>query len=387
MSDAARVAFGAELGATLQRMQATLQATLNALFGLGHLAMDGLRAALHAMLREGAPDQSATAACLRPQQGLVMRLPVAIGDYTDFFTSWHHAFNVGSIFRPENPVLPNFRSMPVAYHGRSSSVVVGDEPVWRPQGQFRAAHHSNEIVFGPTRRLDLEMELGAIVGTGNARGAAIGVDAADAHIAGLCLLNDWSARDIQAWETQPLGPFLGKNFATTISPWVVTMQALQPFRAPAPARRSDDPALMPYLHGVANRARGALQIHLVTQLRSARMRDANLPAQTIATALFSRDSDWTWGQMVAHHTINGCNLRTGDLLGSGTISGPGEAQAGSLLELTRGGQAPLTLASGEQRAFLEDGDEVVLRAYCEAPGQVRIGFGECRGVVAASAHP
>lgn len=308
-------------------------------------------------------------------------LPAVIGDYTDFLTSYHHAHNVGTLFRPDAPVLPNFSSLPIAYHGRSSSIEVSGAPVYRPNGQYRATHHGTDIVFGPSRRLDLEMELGAFIGRGNARGHPIAVDEAGEHLAGLCLLNDWSARDIQAWESQPLGPLLGKNFVSTISPWVVSPLALAPYRtAPAPRRPQDAP-LQPYLRYAGDTSLAALEIHVEVRLGTARMRARGLPPRTVSTALFSRDCDWTFDQMIAHHTINGCNLRPGDLLGSGTISGPDAGTEGSLLELTHGGKRPLDLGEGETRTFLEDGDEVVLTAYCERPGLPRIGFGECRGVV------
>ncbi|MFT4267416.1 MAG: fumarylacetoacetase [Xenophilus sp.] len=361
------------------------EASLDALLAQGHAAMDLLRAQLTALLHEGAPCQREAADCLVPQAGVQMRLPVSIGDYTDFLASRHHAFNVGSLYRPDAPILPNFRSLPPAYHGRSSSVIPDGEPVWRPEGQSKP-HGADAVAFGPSRRLDFEAEFGAIVGAGNPRGRPIRLAEAEAHLAGLVLLNDWSARDLQAWETQPLGPFLGKSFATTISPWMVTMQALRPFRTAAAAREPDDPPLLPYLLDAGDRAVGGIDIRLQTRLSTARMRAQGLPAQVIATARFARDCHWTLAQMVAHHTAGGCNLRTGDLLGSGTVSGPGAQEAGSLLELTRGGKAPIELPGGERRAFLEDGDEITLSAHCEAPGQVRIGFGACRGVVEPARH-
>ena len=363
---------------------ALIEPVLNAYFTLGQQAEVALRTRLINLLTAGSEDESNCLAYLVRQDEVEFSLPAVIGDYTDFLTSYNHAYNVGTLFRPDSPVLSNFSSLPIAYHGRSSSIEVSGAPVYRPNGQFRASHNSPEILFGPTRRLDLEMELGAFIGKGNARGTPIPVDVADSHIAGLCILNDWSARDIQSWESQPLGPFLGKNFVSTISPWVVSLQALEPYRTAPLMRRPEDPPLQAYLQNNEDSSLSAFEIFVEVRLRTARMTASGLQAQTISKALFSRDSYWTFAQMIAHHTINGCNLRSGDLLGSGTISGPGPGTEGSLLELTQGGKLPVHLPAGETRTFLEDGDEVTLTAFCERPGLPRIGFGECRGIVQAA---
>jgi fumarylacetoacetase len=300
---------------------------------------------------------------------------VQIGDYSDFLSSFHHAYNVGMMLRPDEPVLPNFHTIPIAYHGRSSSIMVSDQPVYRPNGVQRVAHGSNETRFGPTRRLDLEVELGAFIGSGNLHGVPISVDDASEQVVGLCVLNDWSARDIQSWETQPLGPFLGKNFASTIAPWVVCTDALEAYKVPAVKRRDDLPPLQSYLQ--TSGEGWTYEIYLETFLSTEKMREHGLPAVRISKSLFSRDSIWTFAQMVAHHTVNGCNLRPGDLLGSGTLSGPDVGSEGCMLELTRAGTKPLSLPSGESRSFIEDGDEVSITAFCERPGLPRIGFGRC----------
>jgi fumarylacetoacetase len=356
-------------------VEACRQASLNALFALGNEAVQALRVRLQALLADGSPDRERTEIRLIPQVHAEHALPMQVGDYTDFLSSFHHAYNVGMMLRPNEPVLPNFHTIPIAYHGRSSSLLVSGDPVYRPQGVQRIAHGSNDIRFGPTARLDLEVELGAFIGPGNDRGYPIPVDEAGAQVVGLCVLNDWSARDIQSWETQPLGPFLGKNFATTLSPWVVCTGALAPYKVASPPRRSEAPPLQAYLQpaGVS----WTYEIHLETHLTTQHMRDKGLPAVCVSRSLFSRDSVWTFAQMVAHHTVNGCNLRTGDLLGSGTLSGPEVGSEGCMLELTRGGSKPLELPGGETRRFLEDGDEVSITAYCERPGLARIGFGRC----------
>jgi fumarylacetoacetase len=298
-------------------------------------------------------------------------LPCAIGDYTDFYASIDHATNVGRMFRPANPLMPNYKWLPVAYHGRASSIVPSGTAIDRPWGQL-AADPAGPPVFAPTRRLDYELELGAFLGPGNPMGLPIPPAEAGDRIVGVCLLNDWSARDIQAWEYQPLGPFLAKNFATSISPWVVTMEALEPFRRPAPARPEGDPPPLPHL-GVGD----AFEITLEVWLRTPRMTAPVRLSRSRFSSMY-----WTLAQMVAHHSSNGCPIRPGDLIGSGTVSGPEKANRGCLLELTRGGAEPLELENGETRRFLEDGDEVILRGYCEAPGFRRIGLGECRGVIA-----
>ncbi|HUR82285.1 MAG TPA: fumarylacetoacetase [Thermoanaerobaculia bacterium] len=297
-----------------------------------------------------------------------MLLPMNIGDYTDFYASVHHATNVGSMFRPDNPLLPNYKWVPIGYHGRSSSIVVSGTPVRRPSGQLK---DDGDPYAGKTKRLDYEMELGIVVGAGNAMGESIEAKSALDHVFGFCLVNDWSARDVQTWEYQPLGPFLAKNFATSISPWIVTVDALEPYRTKAPERNEGDPQPLPYLRDDV-----AFDITVEVWLRAKSMSD---PVR-LSRGNF-REMYWTVAQLVAHHTVNGCNLRPGDLLASGTISGPDKESRGCLLELTWRGTEPIQLPNGETRRFLEDGDEVILRGYCEREGLPRIGFGECRGVV------
>jgi fumarylacetoacetase len=297
-------------------------------------------------------------------------LPCSIGDYTDFYASIHHATNVGSLFRPDNPLLPNYTWVPIAYHGRASSIVISGTPVMRPWGQI-TDHPAGPPHFAPTERLDYELEVGAFIASGNNAGQPIPIHAAEDHLFGVCLLNDWSARDIQSWEYQPLGPFLSKSFATTISPWIVTLEALEPFRR-TPAERPDP---LPYLRQLQP---GAFSITLEVWFRSVRMTEPVRLTQSDFASLY-----WTLGQMVAHHTSNGCPLRPGDLIGSGTVSGPEKNNRGCLLELTRRGAEPLELPGGESRAFLEDGDQIILRGRCEAPGYRRIGLGECAGTITA----
>ena len=306
-------------------------------------------------------------------------LPVEIGDYSDFYASIHHATNVGSMFRPENPLLPNYKYVPIGYHGRASSIVVSGAAVRRPLGQTRD-DASAPPVFGPSRKLDYEMELGAYIGSGNPMGSPVPISDAENHIWGVCLLNDWSARDVQSWEYQPLGPFLAKSFATSVSPWVVMLDALAPFRAPAARRPAGDPAPLPYLSHPANEALGGIDLTLEVWLRSAKMRERGDKAIRVSQGKFS-EMYWTLGQMVAHHTSNGCNLRTGDLLGSGTVSNASKESRGCLLERTWRGTEPLELPAGERRAFLEDGDEVIMRGFAERDGYRRIGLGECTGIV------
>jgi fumarylacetoacetase len=317
--------------------------------------------------------------CLIPQSSVRMLPPFEIGDYTDFYASIHHATNVGRLFRPDNPLLPNYKWVPIGYHGRASSIVVSGSEVKRPGGQTKAPDAAAPS-FGPSRMLDYELEMGFLVGQGNALGEPVPISEAEEHIFGICLVNDWSARDIQSWEYQPLGPFLGKSFATTISPWVVTLDALAPFRVPAAPRPEGDPEPLPYLTDERDRQRGAFGVQLEVLLLTARMRAAG--AQPARVSLGNlRDLYWTPAQMLAHHTSNGCNLQPGDLLATGTVSGPTPESMGSLLERTKRGAEPLVLPNGEQRKFLEDGDEVILRGWCEREGYPRIGFGECRGIV------
>jgi len=318
----------------------------------------------------------AAAAHLVPMSEVELLLPCDIGDYSDFYASIHHATNVGSMFRPDNPLLPNYKWLPVGYHGRASSIVVSGTPVRRPWGQT-SEHPGGPPSFTPSRRLDYEMELGAFIGPGNALGYPIPISQAGDHLVGLCLLNDWSARDIQTWEYQPLGPFLAKSFATSISPWVVTMEALDPFRRASAPRPASDPQPLAHLRCDTD---DAYDITLEVWLRSAIMAEPVRLSRSQFSSLY-----WTLSQMVAHHASNGCPLRPGDLIGSGTVSGPEKENRGCLLELAWGGSDPVKLPSGELRKFLEDGDEVILRGWCEAPGYRRIGLGECRGKVLPAA--
>ena len=356
---------------------------LNAVMALGPETWRALRRQASAILASDSPAYRANRRIgdhiLVPMAAAELRLPAAIGDYTDFYASLHHATNVGRMFRPDNPLLPNYKWVPIGYHGRASSIVPSGTPVRRPSGQLKDAK-ADAPVFGPSRALDYEMEVGFLVGSGNAPGEPVPIAEAEAHLFGVCLVNDWSARDIQSWEYQPLGPFLSKNFATTMSPWVVTMEALAPFRSPAAPRPAGDPAPLPYLTSADDQARGALDIQVEVYLTSARMRAAGMAAVRLGRARVA-DLYWTPSQMLAHHTSNGCNLQPGDLFASGTVSGSTKDSLGCLLELTRRGAEPLTLPTGETRAFLEDGDEVIMRAHAEREGAVRIGFGECGGVV------
>ncbi len=348
-------------------------------------ARRALRQALSEGLRRGSPLQAAWKEALLRQSSVEMGLPCAIGDYTDFYTSIHHATTVGRQFRPDNPLLPNYKWVPIGYHGRASSIGVSGHAFPRPWGQTRpatppaGADENGPPNFGPSRRLDYELELGIFVAQPNAAGEPVTMAEAEAHVFGLTLFNDWSARDVQGWEYQPLGPFLSKNFASTVSPWMVTLDALAPFRRPF-SRPAGDPAPLPYLDSAANRDGGAIDIQLEVWLQTAAMREAGAVGERLSSANYA-DAYWTLAQLVAHHTVNGCNLQAGDLLGTGTLSGPSPAQGGSLLELSAGGKRPLTLSNGEQRSFLEDGDTVILKAFCERAGARRIGFGECRGTM------
>jgi fumarylacetoacetase len=314
-----------------------------------------------------------------------MTIPAAVGDYTDFYASISHATNVGTMMRPDNPLLPNYKWVPIGYHGRSSSLVVSGTPVRRPLGQT-SADGKGAPSFGPSARLDYEAEIGFLIGTGNVLGEPVAIRQAEQLIFGLCLLNDWSARDIQAWEYQPLGPFLSKNFATSLSPWVVTLEALAPYRVGSASRAEGDPAPLPYLSDSGEAERGAIDVQLEVLLRTRRMRDENRPGARLSMSTLA-DLYWTPAQLVAHHTSNGCNLRPGDLLGSGTVSGASRDARGCLLELTWRGTEPLRLPNGEERRFLEDGDEVTLRGWCERDGFARIGFGDCTGIVLPAPTP
>ncbi len=340
-----------------------------------------LRLAIWEGLREGSALQKVWADALLRQTEVELGLPCEVGDYTDFYTGIHHATTVGKLFRPDNPLLPNYKWVPIGYHGRASSIGASGQQFHRPMGQTLKPG-ATVPDFGPSARIDYELELGAWVGMGNALGAPVSIADAEEHVFGLTLLNDWSARDVQAWEYQPLGPFLAKNFATTVSPWLVTMEALAPFRFPF-VRDAADPQPLPYLDGEVNRTQGALNVQLEVWLQTPAMRAAGDAGVRLSQSNM-RDAYWTLAQLVAHHTVNGCNLRAGDLLGTGTLSGPAPEQGGSLLELTQGGKQPIALPNGEVRTFLQDGDTVILRGACEAAGARRIGFGDCRGTLLAA---
>ena len=375
---AALAASGVFSAEAATAVQAGAHDKLNALMALGASAWHALRLALSRALREDAAEEAALAACLVPQSEADYGVPARIGDFTDFYTSVHHATNIGRQFRPDNPLLPNYKWVPIGYHGRASSIGVSGQRFHRPVGQTLPPGAA-QPVFGPSQRLDIELELGIFIGTGNALGEPVAMAQAEEHVFGICLLNDWSARDLQAWEYQPLGPFLSKNFATTISPWIVTMEALAPYRVPF-LRPQADPQPLPYLDSEANRRQGSLDIELQVGLLTPTMRDAGQGDATICRTSY-RHAYWTVAQMVTHHTVNGCNLQPGDLLGSGTLSGPTLDQAGALIELTTGGKHPLLLPNGESRTYLEDGDAVVIRGWCEKAGAARIGFGQCVGTV------
>ncbi len=357
--------------------------SLNPLLAAGREAMAGLRGEASRLLRadtaEGARARAERERLMVPMAEAELLLPARVGDYTDFYASIHHATNVGSMFRPDNALLPNYKYVPIGYHGRASSLVASGTPVRRPEGQTRD-DAAAAPAFGPTRRLDYELEVGLFIGPGNVLGTTIPMAEAERHVAGLCLVNDWSARDIQAWEYQPLGPFLAKNFATSVSPWIVSLDALAPFRAPAYERAAGDPAPLPYLNDAANARTGGIAITLEVLLSSARMRAERHEPMRVSVGSFTA-MYWTIAQLVTHHASNGCNLRPGDLLASGTVSGETAESRGCLLERTWRGAEPLTLPPGESRRVLEDGDEVIMRGWCEREGFRRIGFGECRGVV------
>jgi fumarylacetoacetase len=371
-------------GENASMVEACVQAgALNPLLEAGRDAMSRLRSAVSLLLRigtrEGERARERARDLLVPIADATMLLPAHVGDNTDFYASIHHATNVGSMFRPDNPLLPNYKWVPIGYHGRASSIVPSGTPVARPSGQTRDGE-SVAPTFGPSRRLDYELEVGAYIGVGNVLGKPIPLPEAESHVAGLCLVNDWSARDIQTWEYQPLGPFLAKNFATTVSPWIVTLDALEPFRFPAFTRAPDDPPPLAHLQDARNEREGGFDITLDVLLCTQRMREAGLPPVRVSRGSFTT-MYWTVGQLVAHHASNGCNLRPGDLLASGTVSGPTKESRGCLLERTWRGTEPLQLPSGETRRFLEDGDQVIMRGWCEREGARRIGFGEAVGQV------
>lgn len=358
--------------------QAGAQEKLNALMALGRPTWSALRQSLSRALQTGAEEQTRLTDCLVPQAQAEFDVPAIVGDYTDFYTSIHHATNIGKQFRPDNPLLPNYKWIPIGYHGRASSIAVSGHAFRRPLGQVMPPGAS-QPVLEPSKRLDIELELGIFIGTGNDSGEPVLIGEADSHVFGICLLNDWSARDLQAWEYQPLGPFLSKNFATTISPWIVTLEALAPYRVPF-VRPAEDPQPLPYLDSDENRRMGSFDIKLEIGLQTSQMRESDEPDAVICRTNY-RHAYWTLAQLVSHHTVNGCNLKPGDLFGTGTLSGPTLDQAGALVELTSGGKMSLQLPNGETRTFLDDGDSVVFRAWCERPDAKRIGFGECRGTV------
>jgi fumarylacetoacetase len=359
--------------------------TLNALIGMGAGARRALRRRVSELLSSdssaGRQAANLSGRLLHQAAGCTLHLPAAIGDYTDFFCGIHHAENGGRINRPgTDPLAPNYKYVPIAYHGRASSVDVPGAPVRRPNGQ-RLVGADTVPTFGPSEKLDYEFEFGVWIGPGNAVGEPIPIADAHQHIAGFCLLNDWSARDIQRWESQPLGPFLAKNFRTTVSPWIVTVEALAPFRVAQPPRPAGDPAPLDYLFDAQDQRHGALDVALEALILTPGLRLKGLPPHRVSLAN-TTDLYWTFGQMVAHHTCGGCNLAPGDLFGTGTISGPTTDGCGCLMERSENGRNPIVLASGETRTFLEDGDEVILRAHCRREGWVGIGFGECRGTIA-----
>ena len=355
---------------------------LNTFMAMGPAAWRALRHALFALLEAGASAEvkARVQGCLVPQSAVEHSVPTHVANYTDFYTSIHHARNVGKVIRPDNPLTPNFEWLPIAYHGRASSVVISGTPFHRPMGQGLPPG-ATAPVYGPCARLDFELEMAIYIGPGNAQGEPIGLDGAEDHIFGMCLLNDWSARDHQFWEMNPLGPFLGKNFCTSVSPWIVTMEALAPYRAPAVERPAPEAQPLPYLDTPANRASGGVDVQLAVGIESEQHRARGLAPSRISRTTF-RHQYWTPAQMVTQHTVGGCNLLPGDLLGTGTISGPSPTEAGAIVELSQGGRVQVPLPeTGEARTFLLDGDAVILSGWCEAPGAVRIGFGECRGQV------
>ncbi|MBD1581486.1 fumarylacetoacetase [Pseudoalteromonas sp. S16_S37] len=359
-------------------LEAANAQALNEFMGLGQTYWSALRLALSRALREGSEHQAALENALVAQADVEYSMPCHIGDYTDFYTSIYHATAVGKLFRPDNPLLPNYKWVPIGYHGRSSSIGVSGQAFHRPKGQTKAPD-ADTPSFGPCKRLDYELELGIYLGNGNELGEQISIEDAESHVFGFCLFNDWSARDLQAWEYQPLGPFLAKNFASTVSPWIVTTEALAPYRTQW-HRDENDPQPMEYLESSHNREAGAFDIQMDVLLETAKMREEQQSPAKLSESSF-KHSYWTVAQMVTHHTVNGCNFLPGDMLGSGTQSGPEHEEAGSLLELSRGGTESITLANGEERKFLEDGDKVIMRGWCEADGFNRIGFGSVEGTV------
>jgi len=362
----------------LERAGLVASQSVDALLSADLAARHALRRELSRGLREGSADRARFEAALLRQSEVELGLPCDVRDYTDFYTSVFHATTIGKQFRPDNPLLPNYKWVPIGYHGRASSILPSGASFRRPNGQLKAPD-ADAPRLAACARLDYELELGMVIGAGNTLGEPLSMAQAEAHVYGLALFNDWSARDIQGWEYQPLGPFLSKNFASTLSPWIVTMEALAPFRAPF-ERPSDDPQPLPYLDSPGNRAHGAFDIELEVWLQTAQMRKDGHAGERLSCANY-KHAYWTVAQLVAHHTVNGCNLGSGDLLGSGTLSGPQPEQGGSMMELSQGGKRPIVFPNGESRTWLQDGDSIILRAWCQREGLRRIGFGECRGTV------
>jgi fumarylacetoacetase len=356
--------------------------TLNLLMSQGPEAWALLRKKLTALLHVGAGPElrEQTESALHSIVGATLQKPVHIPNYTDFYASIHHATRVGQLFRPDQPLLPNYKHIPIGYHGRASSIVISGEPISRPTGQSRPAPEGNQPNFKPTNGLDYELELALYIGEPSLLGSPVPISKAANHIFGISLLNDWSARDIQSWEYQPLGPFLAKSFATSISPWVTPISALEPFRVPASSRPPADPKPLPYLHSTSDQKQGNINVKLEVLITTRTMRENKLEPYSLSQSN-AQDLYWTPAQFIAHHTSNGCNLQIGDVLATGTISGPAENSAGCLLELTRNGAQPILLPTGETRTFLEDDDEIILRGSCNAPGQRHIGLGECRATI------
>ncbi|SUD69796.1 fumarylacetoacetase [Pseudomonas putida] len=380
-----QVALNAGLfkGASLDAASAAVGGELNDFFALPREVRKALRERLTELLVEGSEEAAAqrkiSDRLLVDATQCVLHVPARIQDYTDFYVGIHHAENVGKLFRPDNPLMPNYKYVPIGYHGRASTIVASGQAFVRPSGQIKLPA-SDAPIYAPSRRLDYELEVGLWVGPGNTLGEPVDIANAREHIAGFCLLNDWSARDIQAWEYQPLGPFLSKSFASTISPWVVTPEALEPFRCAQPARPTGDPSPLPYLLDVEDQSTGAFDIALEVFILTPAMREKGVAPARLSLSN-TRNMYWTFAQMVAHHTVNGCQLNPGDLFGTGTLSGPDRDSMGSLLEMTEGGKHPVELPTGETRTFLEDGDEIIIKARCSRDGIGSIGFGECRAVV------
>ena len=361
-----------------EALAACANTQLNDFMGMGKAAWSSLRLALSRSLRAGSDDEAVLRDCLIARSEVEYALPATIGDYTDFYTSIHHATNIGRLFRPHNPLLPNYKWIPIGYHGRSSSINVSGFDFPRPKGQLKAPD-ADAPVYAACKRLDYELEVGIFVGSGNPAGQPLIIEQAEDHVFGLCILNDWSARDIQAWEYQPLGPFLAKSFASTISPWMVTLEALAPYRTTW-SRVESDPQPMAYLESKQNREQGGFDLKLEVLLETEQMRNEKAEPCRLGLSNFDH-AYWTLAQMVTHHTMNGCNLRPGDFLGSGTMSGPNEGSEGALIELTKGGKEPVDLGNGETRTFLEDGDRIIMRAWCEQNGKRRIGLGEVSSTI------